>query len=205
MSTKPPIDHPLTEKLRWLQTYSFPYNGNYYVRWDDVLKICREYFSQQNQTSEISVVNESGLRQQIEVALALGRAGKVDPVDALVRVIRPYLRTTEPVSASEISDNNRVEFERKASENGFVMVRKGDGYFNDALHWCWLFWCHALKQQHKPVLSDMQKERDFLFDLAVTQDAHRLCDHGDGRIIFKEQLPRSKEHIEYLLRMARND
>lgn len=52
--------------------------------------------------------------------------------------------------ASEISDN-RIEFERKAKDNGFITIRSGDGYFNDALQWCWMFWCHALKQSPVPV------------------------------------------------------
>jgi hypothetical protein len=56
--------------------------------------------------NEISVVDEKGLRQQIEVGLSLGRFGKVNSLDAIMNIIRPYLRTTEPVSVSleEIQD-----------------------------------------------------------------------------------------------------
>lgn len=51
----------------------------------------------------------------------------------------------------------------------------------------------------KPVSSNLQQERDFLFDLAVSTDANRICDRNE-KINFEEQLVRSKDHVKYLLK-----
>jgi NTP pyrophosphatase (non-canonical NTP hydrolase) len=57
--------------------------------------------------------------------------------------------TNSPKRESSQPDDCRALFEEKASKNGFVTARSGDGYFNDALQWCWMFWCLALKQVPK--------------------------------------------------------
>ncbi|MCE9567657.1 MAG: hypothetical protein K8U57_37120 [Planctomycetes bacterium] len=46
-------------------------------------------------------VDEIGLRQQIEVAVGLGKAGRVPIVEAIIRVIRPYLSTGQQSRANE--------------------------------------------------------------------------------------------------------
>lgn len=67
-----------------------------------------------------------------------------------------------------------------------------------ALERCW----QAATTTPKPVLSNLQQERDFLFDLAVSKDANRICDR-DEKINFDEQLVRSKSHVKYLLKGAK--
>jgi hypothetical protein len=48
--------------------------------------------------------------------------------------------------------------------------------------------------------AQLLKEWAVLYDLAVSTDAHRLCDR-EPTLVFKEQLDRSKEHVDRILRM----
>lgn len=82
----------LIEKLRSIKL-AYDYKAGEELRMTDAEVIASKLTS-----SDAPVIDRKGLQQQIEVALALGRAKKVDPVEALLRVVSPYLRATEPVS-----------------------------------------------------------------------------------------------------------
>lgn len=119
MSDHPPIDHPLVEKLRHLQTYSFPYNGNYYVIWDQMLKICREHFAEEasnNTQSEVVSseipVNRELLRAAIFHDIEGDTTGAGYPIstiaignaaDSIMGTIEPFLAKHKPVMSKPVS------------------------------------------------------------------------------------------------------
>lgn len=103
-----------------------------------------------------------------------------DFIQCLIEKLRPHLYTREPDEAYKVGYTTGYNAGYKDGRLPAFSLATGE-------------------ELTKPVSSALQKERDWLFELAVSTDAHRICDnHPD--IKFKEQLPRSKAHIEQTLK-----
>lgn len=48
------------------------------------------------------------------------------------------------------------------------------------------------------------KENEVLYEMAISTDAHRICDR-EPKLVFREQLERSKKHVDGILAMFKTD
>lgn len=51
--------------------------------------------------------------------------------------------------------------------------------------------------------AELLKENEVLYDLAVSADAHRMCDH-DPKSILRDQLIMSRKYVDGVLKMLKS-